>query len=451
MGGEAGYEIDVRRSRGSTLRKTSWRLGVLCAALVSAGCSSAAAPSVSGHPHVPLHGPEQGIIKHIVIIVQENRTVDDLFNGFPGIDTVRSGLDSHGDVVPLKERPLFLKGGPDHNHTAFESAYDGGKMDGFDLVPNKGGVPDLSYSYTDPADVKPYWQMAQTYAFADRMFQSNSGPSFPAHQYLIAAQSPFADENPTSGNSWGCDAPPGTTVKALDAQGQEYTYGFPCFDYQTIADELDARGVSWRYYTPIATGNWSAYDAISHIRYGPDWSTDIESFAHYNPAQDFAAGDMADVTWVIPQGFNSDHPNPVGDHGPDWVASLVNAIGSGPDWDSTAIFITWDDWGGWYDHVRPAQLDVYGLGLRVPLIVISPYVREGYVSHADHEFGSIMRFTEETFGLDTLAASDGRADDLLDCFDFSQQPQAFKPITGVKPPPQYHGSSMLSDIAPDDE
>lgn len=425
-------------------------LCALSAAVLIAGCSSAASPSVSAHQRLPLHGPEQGIIKHVVIIIQENRTVDNLFNGFPGIDTVQSGLDSNGDVVPLVKRPLFQSSGPDHDHSSFESAYDHGKMDGFDKVPNKRNIPLLSYSYTDPADVKPYWQMAQTYAFGDRMFQSNSGPSFPAHQYLVASQSPFAAENPTNA-PWGCDAPPGTTVNAINAQGQEYVYGFPCFDYQTIADELDGRGVSWRYYTPLAQGMWSAYDAVKHIRFGADWATDIAAFSKFTPVQDFAAGDIADVTWVVPQGFDSDHPNPVGDHGPDWVASLVNAIGNGPDWNSTAIFVVWDDWGGWYDHVPPNQLDVYGLGMRVPLIVISPYVREGYISHVDHEFGSIMRFTEETFGLETLAASDARADDLLDCFDFDQQPQRFKPIVGIHPPPMYQGDSITSDIAPDDE
>ena len=423
---------------------------LVAAALVAACSSSGVATGPASVERMPLHGPEQGIIKHVVIIVQENRTVDDLFNGFPGIDTVQSGLDSHGHVIALVKRPLWLKVDPDHSHLSFESAYDGGKMDGFDNVPNNRDIPDYSYSYTDPADVAPYWQMAQIYAFSDTMFQSNSGPSFPAHQYLIASQSPFAAENPLA-SIWGCDSPPGTTVLALNAQGQEYTYGFPCFDYPTLADELDAQGVSWRYYTPLADGVWSAYDAVKHIRYGADWQSDIASFAQYTPVQDFLAGDMPSVTWVVPQGFDSDHANPVGDHGPDWVGSLVNAIGHGPDWDSTAIFVVWDDWGGWYDHVAPKQLDVYGLGMRVPLIVISPYVREGHISHVDHEFGSIMRFVEETFGLETLASSDARADDLLDCFDFTQSPQPFKPVTGVSMPPQFHGDSIVSAVPADDE
>ena len=430
---------------------TFWRFCALAAAVVIAGCSSSATQGiVSSQYRGPLNGPQHGIIKHVVIIIQENRTVDNLFNGYPGIDTAQSGLDSQGNTIQLVKRPLFQPGGPDHDHTSFESAYDNGKMDGFDKIKNGRNIPDLSYSYTDPADVQPYWQMAQKYVIADRMFQSNSGPSFPAHQYLIASQSPWADENPT-GAPWGCDAPPGTTVNALNSAGQEYVYGFPCFDYQTIADELDGQGISWRYYTPLAAGVWSAFDAVKHIRYGPDWNSDIASFNAYTPAKDFALGDMADVTWVVPTGYNSDHPNHVGDHGPQWVSSLVNAIGNGPDWDSTAIFIVWDDWGGWYDHVAPTQLDVYGLGLRVPLLVISPYARQGYISHVDHEFGSIMRFTEETFNLQTLAAADARSDDLLDCFDFSQSPQPFKPITGVSAPPRYQGTSILTNIAPDDE
>jgi len=440
----------LARSRCERLRVTFWRCCAFAAAVVIAGCSSSATPGISGQHRGPLNGPQHGIIKHVVIIIQENRTVDNLFNGYPGIDTSQSGLDSHGNTIQLVKRPLFQRGGPDHQHTSFETAYDNGKMDGFDKVPNQRNVPDLSYSYTDPADVEPYWQMAQKYAIGDRMFQSNSGPSFPAHQFLIASQSPWAAENPT-GAPWGCDAPAGTTVNALNAAGQEYVYGFPCFDYQTIADELDAAGISWRYYTPLAAGVWSAYDAVKHIRYGPDWSADIASFDQFTPARDFKTGNIAEVTWVVPTGYNSDHPNHAGDHGPQWVSSLVNAIGEGPDWASTAIFIVWDDWGGWYDHVAPDQLDVYGLGFRVPIIVISPYVREGYVSHVDHEFGSIMRFTEETFDLPTLAAADQRSDDLLDFFDFSQSPQSFKPITGVGAPPLYQGSSILSDIAPDDE
>ena len=419
---------------------------VIAAALCGCGMGSTA-PALKAHA---LGGPQSQYIKHIVIIIQENRTVDDLFNGFPGADTVRSGLDSQGHTIPLVRRPLFQRNDPSHSHRSFELAYDGGKMNGFDLVPNDGNKPLFSYSYTDPADVVPYWQLAKNYSFADRMFQSNSGPSFPAHLYLIASQSPFADENPTDPSTWGCDSPKGTTVDALDAQGQEYVYGFPCFDFRTLADELDASGVSWRYYTPVPTGAWSVYDAIKHIRFSSDWTDNIAAGPAYTPAADFARGHLAAVTWVVPEGFNSDHPNNVGDHGPAWVANLVNAIGRGPDWKSTAVFVVWDDWGGWYDHVAPSQLDVMGLGFRVPLIVVSPFARNGYVSHTDHEFGSIMRFTEETFNLAPLSASDNRADDLLDCFDFSRGPQRYRPVAGGSAP-TYIGPTSITDVPADSD
>ena len=421
---------------------------VIFATAFICGCSvGGGAGAVDPHPQAaPL---QRAFIKHIVIIIQENRTVDNLFNGFPGADTVTQGLNHLGGTVKLVKRKLWQRVDPTHTHIAFETAYDDGKMDGFDLVSNNKNVPNYSYSYTDPAQVPQYWQLAANYTFADRMFQSNSGPSFPAHLYLIASQSPDAAENPT-GAIWGCDAPPGTTVSALDSNGQEYVYGFPCFDFQTLGDSMDRAGVSWRYYTPIGTGPWSAYDAISHIRYGPDWAKDLATLGNYTPAQDFAAGNMPSVTWVVPEGFNSDHPNDIGDHGPDWVASLVNAIGQGPDWNSTAIFLVWDDWGGWYDHVAPQKLDVMGLGFRVPLIIVSPYAKTGYVSHVQHEFGSIMKFTEETFGLPPLSASDTRADDLLDSFDFGKSPTPYKPVA-AHAVPHYSGTTVTSAVAADND
>jgi phospholipase C len=423
-------------------------LVILCSASILCACSLGAAGS--GPKPNPAPTPiTQAFIKHVVIIVQENRTVDNLFNGFPGADTVTSGLDSHGNVVHLTRRKLWQVVDPDHSHRSFVLAYDGGRMNGFDLVPNQDNIPLYSYSYTDPAQVQPYWNIAKSYAFGDRMFQSNSGPSFPAHLYLIASQSPDAAENPNA-PIWGCDSPAGTTVVALNQNGQEYTYGFPCFDFPTLADEMDATGVSWRYYTPLPTGIWSAFDAIAHIRHGPDWTRNIATNSGYTPVADFAAGNVPSVTWVVPDGFNSDHPNGAGDHGPDWVASLVNAIGQGPEWNSTAIFIVWDDWGGWYDHVAPSQLDVMGLGMRVPLIVVSPYARRGYVSHVNHEFGSIMRFTEETFGLPTMSAADRRADDLLDCFDFTKPPSQFHPFAFVHAP-VYSGNSVIGAVPADNE
>jgi len=146
-------------------------------------------------------------------------------------------------------------------------------------------------------------------------------------------------------------------------------------------------------------------------------------------ATDASKGKLPSVAWVIPDGINSDHAGfGRSDKGPSWVAGVVNAIGQGSDWNSTAIIILWDDWGGWYDHVAPPQLDYAGLGFRVPMIVVSPYAKSGYVSSTQYEFGSVVKFVEEAFGLGSLGTDDQRANSIDDMFNFSAKPRAFNPI-----------------------
>jgi phospholipase C len=387
----------------------------------------AAAPLIPNAPIV--NSP----IKHVVIIVQENRSFDNLFYQYPGADSV--------PPASIALHQVALEDGQDicHFHASFTAAYDGGKMDGW---PNEdvcgitgsgygpSGVSSYMYGYVERSEVQPYWNLAQRYTLADRMFQSNSGPSFPAHQYLIAGQSANAAEVPNSASVWGCDSPPGTTVQVLQPDGTETTGPFPCFNYATIANELDAASLPWMYYAPAVNasgGIWSAYDAVRSIRYGNDWNTNVVS-PETQVLNDVAAGKLADVTWVTPSMPNSDHPLGKSNTGPDWVTSVVNAIGTSPFWNSTAIFIVWDDWGGWYDHVKPPQYDVMGLGFRVPFIVVSPYAKHGYVSHVQHEFGSILKFVEDNFNLPSLHEVDSRSDDLLDCFNFNQSVTPFTMI-----------------------
>jgi phospholipase C len=197
---------------------------------------------------------------------------------------------------------------------------------------------------------------------------------------------------------------------------------------------VDRKGLSWRYYhaTPGA-GIWNGPDAILHIRESPEYEADVIT----PPSQvltDIAGGRLANVVWVTPTGLASDHSLATDGSGPSWVASVVNAIGESPYWDSTAIFVTWDDWGGWYDHVKPPVYNSYELGFRVPLIVISPYAKHHHISHRQHEFGSILKFTEKIFGLPSLHTTDVRSDDLFDCFDFSKPPSKFKHIPAKYPP-----------------
>jgi len=206
-------------------------------------------------------------------------------------------------------------------------------------------------------------------------------------------------------------------VRLIDPSGSEAQEAYPCYDHQTLADLLDNAGVSWRYYAPSAGSIWTGPNAIQHLRFGSDWDNDVV----LKPAQvltDIANGQLANVSWVIPTGQESDHPAGNQGLGPSWVASIVNAIGQSQYWDNTVILITWDDWGGWYDHVPPTIINSYEYGFRVPLIVVSPFAKQAYVSHVTHDFGSILKFIEEVYHLPSLGYADALADDLSDCFDF---------------------------------
>ncbi len=381
-------------------------------------------------------------IRHVVIVFQENRTPDYLFQGLPGADISKTAIDSQGQ--PVRLRPVSLAAGYDlaHGHDSFVSDYDDGKMDGFDRgLPQK--IHLRPFGYAPLSEVKPYHDMATQYVFGDHMFESNEGPSFPAHLYIIsgratdAALAPYyVAANPRVGDTkqgapGGCDAPRTTTVETIDPQsGSAGPTPFPCFDPLVLSDLLDRKGVSWRYYQQTdGAGLWHAYDAVRHVRNGHDYANVV--WPSTTVLTDIAQGRLADLSWIMPGDTWSDHAGKHGTaKGPSWVAAIVNAIGQSAYWKDTAIFVTWDDWGGWYDHVAPPIDNYYELGLRVPLIVIAPYARRGYVSKKQHEFASILAFTEETFGIPkgSLHGSDERADDLTDAFDFTQKARAFKRI-----------------------
>ncbi len=380
-------------------------------------------------------------IQHVVIIVQENRSFDNLFATFPGADGATHGRIHTGETVELKKAPLEDRNDITHQWQTFVKEYDGGKMDGFDLIHyGSGGGPPAGlfpYQYVDPANIQPYWTLAQQYVLADHMFERQSSGSFLGHQDLIAAGTPIgpgASLVDTPNNMpWGCDAPSNTKTSLITKNQYLHNQGpFPCLDYGTIADELDAKGLSWRYYTPrfsFKNGGWlwSAFDAIRAVRYGPDWHANVVT-PQTKIFTDADAGKLPAVAWVIPDKHDSDHPGSGLHYGPSWVARVVDAIGKGPDWNSTAIVVIWDDWGGFYDHEPPPRLDYQGLGFRVPMLVISPFVPQGYISHTQYEFASILRFIEDNWGLAQMGRSDTRAASIGDVFDFSQQPRAFVPI-----------------------
>jgi phospholipase C len=411
-----------------------------------------------------------GKIQHVVVIFQENRTPDNLFHDSVlisrGADIASSGTNSKGQTIPLSQIDLANAYDLSHVHSAFVSMYDGGKMDGADLIPvgcKKGTTnclpPNPQFMFVNPTEVQPYFQLAEQYTFGDRMFQTNQGPSFPAHQFIIsgtsaptATSSLFAAENLNGGSIAGCIALPGTTVRLIDPSGNESSTMYPCFEHATLTDLLDAKGITWRYYAPSAGSIWTGPDAIQHICQpqtrngqlvctGSAWSNVI--IPQEQILTDIADNQFAQVTWVIPSGTESDHPSGNDGSGPSWVASIVNAIGNSPYWANTAILITWDDWGGWYDHVAPQIINSYEYGFRVPLIVVSPYAKAGYISHVTHDFGSFLKFMEGNFNLPSLGYADARADDLSDCFDYGQTPLTFQTI-----PASLDANHFLNDKRP---
>jgi phospholipase C len=386
-------------------------------------------------------------IKHVVIVVQENRSFDNFFHGFKGTQFALFGYNHDRQKVPI--HPGTLKG-PDifHNWNNAITAWDGGRMDGFDRNPLTTGVQagNYPYMYVEHTLIEPYWTMAKEYVLADHMFPTMFGPSFTGHLDLIAGttdlNATLAEVDGPTGKPWGCDAPPGTRSSVLSTERHESPGPFPCFtQFRTLADTLDAAHVTWHYYAPSVWsggngGIWSEFDAISNVRYGHDWRNVISPQTRV--LTDAARGDLPAVSWVIPDAVDSDHVGQGPSYGPSWVASVVNAIGTGPDWDSTAIVVVWDDWGGWYDSVPPPQLDFRGLGIRVPCIIISPYAKAHYVSHTHYEFGSILKFVEEVFGLPPLGTlaegyTEPRAHSIADSFNFKQAPRAFKPIPAPTP------------------
>ncbi|MBV8371661.1 MAG: hypothetical protein JOY69_00240 [Candidatus Eremiobacteraeota bacterium] len=388
-----------------------------------------------------------GKIQHVVIIFQENRSFDNLFHDFPNADTQDFGYTSTGQKVTLQPVGLETTWDIDHSSGAFFAACDGQgsipgtncKMDGFDkeyVGCGHSGYPKCpnahpQYSYVPHSETKPYFEMGKQYVVADRMFASNfDASSFISHQYIISGQADSAVDYPNG--PWGCDGSPSERIGTV-TMNPPRQYGSqirPCFDYQTLGDELDTAGLSWGFYTATLNGDgniWSAYQAVKHIYQGPDWSKDI-----ITPQTKFLSdvtNNLRTVSWITPTCENSDHAGCGSNTGPAWVTSLVNAIGKSKYWDSTAIFIMWDDYGGWYDHVAPPYEDYDGLGMRVPLVIISPYAKQAYVSHVQYEHGSLLRFIEDQFGLPRLTASDSRATSPeADCFDFTQPPRQFQRI-----------------------
>ena len=420
---------------------------------------------------------------HIVLVVQENRTPDNLFfalcrakpcsthpvgNQYD-IQTA-NWLDKNasGGTINPTPLPLNVSFGPLHSHTAFLAMcdFDAGtgscKMDGAGDIVCNGCLPNTQFTYVDNSRgvINPYLYLAVNYGWANYMFQTNQGPSFPAHQFLFGATSApsktddhrgiFAAENARKNNHTnGCIALQGSVVALINARGKENKTIYPCFEHKTLGDLLDGSKLSWRYYTPGPGDLWSAPDAIRHICQpgngmctGPIWRDHLA----LNPPDviaDVQKCSLPDVSWVIPAAAYSDHAAINDGSGPNWVAGVINAIGNSTCkngdgtsyWDSTAILVTWDDWGGFYDHEPPTFLPfpegAYQYGFRVPFLFVSAYTPQGYVNNDRQDFGDIIRFVEFNCGLSMgeLTFADARSTgDLAPFYDLAANPRSFQNV-----------------------
>ncbi len=435
-----------------------------------AGCSS----TINGPRTVPMTQPSPSplsSIQHVIIVLQENRSFNNLFMNFPGADTSTTGAckpykppfhkEICNDPDPAKHivkmKPITLEtcgtqciGGTDieHSHRTFGVEYDNSKMDGFDTINfgttgQNGPAIFYPYAYVVRREVQPYWDMASRYTLADHMFSTATTDSFVAHQQIIAGTTRLNSResltDTPSNFPWGCDAPKGTVTGVIFTDGRVNDTGgpFPCLtQYKTMADVLDGAGVSWKFYVASWDLNspyldfsgtvWDGFEAIKGVRYGADWNN--VSIPNTKIFSDIKKGTLPQVSWVIPLIKNSDHPASGYNYGPSWVTSVVNAVGKSPYWKNTAIIVLWDDWGGFYDNVPPAQLDYTSLGMRVPMIVISPFAKRHYVSKTQYEFGSVLKFIEQNFGTTSLGSTDVRANSMGDVFDFGQRPDRFQTI-----------------------
>jgi len=456
--------------------------------------------------------------QHIIVVVQENRTPDDLFQGLclppygdPSacgsklgqFDIQGFGFDARGNKVALAPVPLGNGYDPAHGHSDFEKMCNPNRKTHYPCTRNTqlstAGCPaNCSFEYVDPTiqpTIYPYLYMAQTFGWANRMFQTNQGPSAPAHQFLFAGTSApssaedaaavFVSEN---NGVLGCLSPLNSIYLMIDparAPGQfdlvNNPQGTTCFSHDTMASLLEQYGYRWRYYTTgfpathVSNSIWTAPNWIQEICQpnstftactGREWLDNVDE----NPPdilRDLQNCNLKDMVWVIPKGQYSDHPSSTAkqsnDGGPAWVANVVNAVSGSPCvdqvngarvpyWADTAIVVTWDDWGGFYDHVLPPFLSAprqgqgdYQLGFRVPLIFISAYTVPIIDSVNQYDFGSILRFVEGNFGIHegALGFADQRSSTNLSAFyNFLKPPKKF--VIPTKVP----ASFFLNDTRP---
>jgi phospholipase C len=373
----------------SSLILSRWKIivfiGLVVGVIFSTWTFTHAKANQPGTPNTP--------ISHVVVIMMENHTFDNMFGTFPG-----------ANGITLNRAPNPLRNDYDHSGPGVLAAIDSGAMDEF---------PDRSFVQYGQSDIPTYWDYATHFGLGDNFYSSAATNSAPNHISMVAGQTGGLDVTNDTG---GCFSAANDIVYSRQLDNSQY-WSYPCYNIESLPQLLDGANVSWKYY-----GSVSIFDGLQRIKNEYQSPNDTHNSDGLIP--DIAAGNLAAVSWVTPSGSNTDHPPTYWQNGENWAANQINAIMNSQYWNSTAIFLSWDDWGGFYDHVVPPIFDGQGLGLRAPLIVISPYAKSGYIGHNLGEFASFDKFIEENWNLGNMGQRDAnsRVSDLMDFFDFNQAP-----------------------------
>ncbi len=384
------------------------------------------------------HARADNPIQHIIFIVKENHTFDNYFGLFPGANGTTVGYAKiHGVQTQIPLNP-----GQDtptnyiHEWYPSHTAYDNGQMDAFNLAAHNkcSSPPYLCYQEMTQSQIPNYWAYAQNFVLNDNNFSSELGPSFPNHQFTIAAESGPDITHSTIDNPrtppWGCLSPPESRVRLYDRE-----YVFPCFSYSNLADEMTAAGVSWKYYSSQRT-IFNALQANQQDYQLPNANARPEDFLN-----DVQNNTLPNFSWLVaPDAFDEHPPNSICT-GENWTVKFLNALMKSPAWSSSVVFITWDEYGGFYDHVAPPNVDQLGLGFRVPLLIISPFAyanndpQNPHLGHDLLEFSSVLKFAEEVFNLPSMGRRDALAGDPMTEIDTSMVHNPPLVLTQRKCPP----------------
>jgi phospholipase C len=416
-------------------------------------------------------------IQHIVIIMQENRSFDSYFGTYPGADGIPMSGGSPSVCLPSKSGACVQlyhdsndknAGGP-HGEVPAAADVDGGKMDGFVLQAHSavrgcrdprnpvcaaGSGNDVA-GYHDQRELPNYWTYAHNFVLQDRMFEPNASWSLPEHLFLV---SEWSAKCSTLGDPASCvselehpDLPPD-----FGPRNRVKEPGRPDYPWTDLTYMLHAHGVSWGFYvmkgnepdcgndgmacpsrrqSARTPGIWNPLPSFDTVKQDGELGNVQDTSAFFAAARN---GTLPSVSWLTPSNRYSEHPPGTLSAGQAYVTGVINAIMRSPDWNSTAIFLTWDDWGGFYDHVAPPRVDRMGYGLRVPALVISPYAKQGFVDHQTLSHDAYAKFIEDVFlgGARIDPRTDGRPDprpnvrenvsilgDLRNDFDFTQAPR----------------------------